>query len=198
MASAATNDIDGSATQKSYPKDYRLSIRIVADPATYDPKKDWMLDIEFRCQDLLQVMREGLFWTTSNVVPERGCLAKTSGPMATHYRWRRLWDLCEFADRPESECCWVATATLYAHSVKTLADFRLHTLHRKGVTFAQANNKTGHSVFIYDRAGGDNNFNCFLDNLHPSHGSWWFWPMEAILDYDALGCGAKTETGSLD
>lgn len=195
MASNATNDIDGSATQKSYPKDYKILMRITASAATYNVKNDWMLSIVFRCHDLLQIMREGLFWTTSNVVPERGWLSNTTGPDAAFHPWQRVWELREFADRDEPQCRWVATVTLFAHSVESLANFRLHTLHRQNVRSAEARNKEGFSVFLYNCVVGGKNFNCFIDNLHPSHGSWWFWPMEAILDYDTLDVGGEKNGG---
>lgn len=120
-----------------------------------------------------------------NVVPERGWLAPTSQPASNYHRWQRVWELVEFADKPELQCRWVATATLYAHSIRSSADFRLHALHRQNVVFAVAKNKDGFAVFDY-HCTVDEIINCFVDSLPPSHGTWWFWPMETILDYDTL------------
>jgi hypothetical protein len=139
-------------------------------------------------------MREGLFWTTSNVVPEGGWLGATKGNCEKHHSWQRVWELREFADRAESQSRWVATATLYGHSWKPLADFRLHSLDRQNVASGGATNKIGNSVFVYNRSPDGLNFNCFDEKLHPSYGSWWFWPMEAILDYDTLTCRDRGKT----
>lgn len=183
-------------------KDYRITLRVTtATQASYNNTKDWMLVMDFRCHDLLQIMKEGLFWTTSNVVPEGGWLGARKGSGDMPHAWQRVWELREFADRETSQCRWVGTATLYGHSWKALADFRLHTLHRRMVASGGAYNKSGKCVFVYNRSPNLHNFNCFVDNLHPHGpcGSWWFWPMDAILDYDTLSYeeGKKTEVDTL-
>ncbi|OIW34832.1 hypothetical protein CONLIGDRAFT_675788 [Coniochaeta ligniaria NRRL 30616] len=202
MTSNTANTMDGSTAQAqdSYAtKDYKITLRICANPATLDSTKDWLLEMEFRCHDLLRIMKEGLFWTSSNVVPGRGWLGNTRGSYAKHLSKQRVWELRDFADQEESQCRWVATATLYGHSWKFLADFRLHSLLRRNIGSCWAVNKMGDCVFVYNRSPDQPNCNCFDDKLHPSHGSWWFWPMEAILDYDTLttlSCrdGEKTNT----
>ncbi len=103
MASDAANGMDDSTAQIRKPyatKDYLIKIHLTAaDHASYANPKDWLLLIEFRCHDLLQIMREGLFWTTSNVVPEGGWLNGTKGNPAKCHSWTRVWELREFADR---------------------------------------------------------------------------------------------------
>lgn len=196
MAANAQNDVDDSQPKNLCPKDYVVDIRLTADPATYDASKNWILVMEVRCHDLLQIMRHGLFWTTSNVVPESGFYAPTSASIKSH-PFQRSWVLREFADKPESQSRWSATAILYVHSIKTLANFRLHTLYQRNVVTSAAWNPEKKNVFSYSTIDDENNYNCFVDSLHPLHGSWWFWPMEAVLDYDTLGCGAETEKESL-
>jgi hypothetical protein len=203
MVSNTAFEIKCPALQSSYPKDYKLRIKLVENPATWNPKQDWMLFIEFRCHDLLQIMRQGLFWTTSNVVPEAGWLGQANPNMTARYEWQRVWELRDIVDKPESQCRWAATVILYAHSMKTLADFRLHTLRRQNVESAVAWDKNGRKIFLYNAAPGEsaNNFNCLVDHLHPAYGSWWFWPFDAVLDYETVvntgECAEKTETGSL-
>jgi len=80
---------------------YKIRVVLSPNPAKFDVSKDWILAAKFLCSDLLQEMRHGLFWTTSNIVPECG----------------------------------------------------------------------------------------FDGKLHPKYGSWWFWPMETVLDYDELESG---------
>lgn len=196
MTSGTATQLDGTTAaqaQVSYAaKDYQITIKFTApDRVTHprlDSPKDWLLCMEFRCCDLLRIMKEGLYWTTSNVVPEGGWLGATAGSEAKIYPWKRVWELREFPELDESQCRWVAKAALYAHSWEPLADFRLHTLRRENVRSVEALNKIGGTVFLYNREPGDYNYNCFVDTLHPRFGSRWFWPMEEVLDYDLLNC----------
>lgn len=209
MASGTAMQIDGTTSaqaQNSYAtKDYQITIKLTALERVpnlhLDSPEDWLLCMKFRCCDLLRVMKEGLYWTTSNVVPEGGWLAPTTNSEST-FSWKRVWELREFPELDESQCRWVATATLYAHSWEPLADFRLHTLRRENVRSVGALNKIDRTVFVYNTQPGDYNYNCFVDTLHPKFGSWWFWPMEKVLDYDLLNCEGmfqcnnKTEAGT--
>jgi len=117
--------------------------------------------------------------------------------MRKNLPWQRIWELREHPDRPVPHNRWVATVTLYSQSFQELARFRLHNLQHTNVSSCRATNKTGNCVFVYNRTAGGHNCNCFVDNLYPSYGSWWFWPMNEILDYDTLDDGAQADIGSL-
>lgn len=43
------------------------------------------------------------------------------------------------------------------------------------------------------------NINCWVDELHPQYGSWWFFPMETVPDYGTIDAEGTTvtEKGSL-
>jgi hypothetical protein len=195
MVAHVTNKGDKPSIQASYTRDYGISTHIYNDGAIYDRKKDWFLKVEFRCDDLLRVMREGLYWTMSNVVPEKGWLGeRTTNSITTTHPWQRVWELREYANKPAPESRWVAVMTLYTFTVQTAANFRLDTLRHRNIGSCKATNKLGNCVFLYNRIS-NNNYNCFVDKLHPTYGCWWFWPMDAILDYDSDG--VKTETESL-
>ena len=191
MALSISNDFDNLAPRE-YSHDYGLEIRLARNPDNHDPARDWVIIAEFRCHDLLQMMRQGLFWTTSNVVPERG-FYDDRGPKILNHRHKRIWQLNEFVDgRPDSQCRWVGTITLYANSVKSLADFRLHTLEQRNISWCVATNRDGKTVFQYGPREPNMDINCFDYKLQPSYESWWFWPMERVLDYETMGCGATT------
>ncbi|KAB5547259.1 hypothetical protein GE09DRAFT_206141 [Coniochaeta sp. 2T2.1] len=179
----------GSST-KSFPKDYRLHIRLVPDPSSME-KSDWLVHIDFNCRGLLQIMREGLSWTTSNVIPEGGFICE-----ALYFRYKRVYELREVPDKPASESRWTATATVYADSVQALSDFRLTTLSRRHLLQSYALNKDKNAVFsfINESLPGDepSNYNCFIDILHPKYGSWWFWPIEEITDCEKKARGSLT------
>ena len=107
--------------------------------------------------------------------------------------FKRVRQLREFADKPESQCRWAANLYLFADSKETLANFRLHTLCQRSIFSCTATNKQGNVVFEYSRLEPWYNINCFDDKLHPKYDSWWFWPMETVLDYDEL---ESSRTGS--
>ena len=193
----ATQDTGSTAPRPSYPKNYVVLIRLRLDSAApYKPKEHWVLDFAFQCHDLLRTMEEGLLWTTSNVVPGRGWINRWQ-PSTTYsqtHTCHRVWELSECPGRPEIECRWVAIATLNAHSEQVLGDFRLRTLSRRNVdsVCAAFRDQPARTVFRYGGPSyngpgmeGSLNYNCFEDRLQPSHGSWWFWPMEELPDYDA-------------
>lgn len=189
--------INDHSPPRNYSRDYSILIRLAPNLDKRNPAVDSVLAITIRCHDLLQVMRQGLFWTTSNVVPEGGFYAPMEANPKSSYQFKRIWKLREFTNRPESECRWVGEVFLFDHSIQALGDFRLYTLRREHIFFCSCTNKSGNGVFQYSRSDPTKNINCFSDDLHPSHGSWWFWPMETILDYNALGCGEKAATERL-
>ncbi|KAK3372749.1 hypothetical protein B0T24DRAFT_621185, partial [Lasiosphaeria ovina] len=111
--------------------------------------RDWQATFGFQCHNLLQVMRQGLFWTTSNIVPE-GCFYTTT------------------ADKPKHQSRWVGNVTI-----------RLDTLSLGDVFRCWAEGKDGLHVFNYSPSLSLANINCWQDDLHPLDGSWWFWPMDS-------------------
>ncbi|KAB5560053.1 hypothetical protein GE09DRAFT_76493 [Coniochaeta sp. 2T2.1] len=138
----------GSST-KSFPKEYALQMRLVPDPARTnedsETKSDWILvHLGFNCHGLLDIMHEGLFWTTSNVVPEGGFIRE-----AENGRLKRVYELREVPDKPASESRWTATATVFADSVQALSDFRLTTLSRRHLLQSYALNKDSNAVFSF-------------------------------------------------
>ncbi|KAK3375848.1 hypothetical protein B0T24DRAFT_617157 [Lasiosphaeria ovina] len=177
---------------RDYTRDYTVDVRLIPNTARHNPPVDWIVVAVFKCHDLLLVMQKGLFWTTSNVVAERGYYANIT-PSDDRYTLKRVWGLREFPDRPESQSSWVAEITLYADSIQTLSNFRLDKLYQRNISCCQASTDKGLFVFRYSHLRPLTNINCFADNLHPSYGSWWFWPMEAILDYDALESEERVE-----
>lgn len=204
MAANNQDSTDNAFAPQEYSRGYILIIKFIINNEKeykYDSKKDWLLQAEFRCHDLLHVMRHGLFWTTSNIVPERGYRYMTS-IKADDRPLRRVWELREHADRPESQCRWTATFNLQAQSHKTLADFRLRAMRQENICSAVAWNTMNppQVVFHYDHprlTSVRQDINCWIDDLHPAHGSWWFFPMETVPDYDKINEGTVMEKGSL-
>ncbi|KAK3348829.1 hypothetical protein B0T25DRAFT_519196 [Lasiosphaeria hispida] len=81
----------GSKPQ-SYTHDYHIGMQLLHNPQNLDGSREWQVTCDFRCHDLLQVMRQGLFWTTSNTVPE-GCFYATTDDSHKPYNLKRIWEL---------------------------------------------------------------------------------------------------------
>ncbi|KAK0713456.1 hypothetical protein B0T26DRAFT_677790 [Lasiosphaeria miniovina] len=174
------DEATGSGSQpQSYTHDYRINMQLLPDPETPGAPRDWQVTCGFQCHDLLRVMRQGLFWTTSNIVPE-GCFYTTTGDeIRKPYTMKRIWELRELPDKPKYQSRWVGTFNLYVTKSEQLRTIRLDMLSRENVFRCFAKGKDGLHVFNYSPSPSLANVNCWLDNLHPLDGSWWFWPMDS-------------------
>ncbi|KAK3380550.1 hypothetical protein B0T24DRAFT_697049 [Lasiosphaeria ovina] len=194
IASMGNLRIADDPPPREYTRDYTFDVRLIPNTARHNPPLDWIVVAVFKCHDLLQVMQKGLFWSTSNVVPSGAYFANVP-PNTDRYSVKRVWGLREFPDRPESQSSWVAEISLYACSIPTLTNFRLHHLHQRNISSCEATTSQGVHVFKYSHLLPLKNINYFADDLHPSQGSWWFWPMDTVADYGALtlGSGERVE-----
>lgn len=188
VANNQDSTMSDTTTTKDVSRDYKLQLRFTS--SVLQGVKEWNIVAEFRCHDLLHVMRHGLFWATSNTVIERGYYSANDGNFnANGWRYRRGWELQDCPEKPTSQCRWVAKFTLFANTVKTLAHFQLRDLRQEDIQDAFAWNGKAEIVFMYENpqyTSGDRNINCWIDELHPSHGSWWFFPMDTLPEYSTL------------
>ncbi|KAK3363879.1 hypothetical protein B0T25DRAFT_425980, partial [Lasiosphaeria hispida] len=149
---------------------------------------EWTVEVRVWCHDLLKVMRQGFSWTTSNVVPNGGFYRSYYDKR--HERLHlgpfvhmRRWSLQEFTDRPELQCSWLADISVFTKSPQALATFCLDALLAPGIQqkirYCSAWNEDRELVFSYTHRSLPErtpSMNCFVDELHPMYGSWWFWP----------------------
>jgi hypothetical protein len=80
-------------------------------------------------------------------------------------------------------------AGLQHSPIPTLANFRLHAIRQENIFDAGSSKpgkKTAYENEQYTGTSADYNFNSWIDELHPSHGSWWFFPMDTLPDYSTL------------
>jgi hypothetical protein len=208
MATNNQDSIDNAVAPHEYSRGYKLIVRFqslsaMRKTSSSTKKKDWLIKAEFWCHDLLHVMRHSLFWTTSNVVPESSYIADNT--IGSTLPLIRVWELREYANKSKSQCRWTATFKLYAHSVNQLADVRLSALRQENISSAEAWNTMDppRHVFQYYHPKStsgpkEGNINCWIEDLHPAHGSWWFFPMEMVPDYDKIDFKKEVmERGSL-
>ena len=126
-----------------------------------------------------------------------------SDPSSKYYFHRRVWTLhsTPSTKSSSSECSWSATISVDAHSMRPLAGFRPEIVTQQSVVWARATDQERRTVFRYSHPKSiyKSNINCYADQLHPHHGSWWFWPTRAgsDADYDVtvLGCLGEKDGG---
>ncbi|KAK3943372.1 hypothetical protein QBC46DRAFT_377663 [Diplogelasinospora grovesii] len=174
---------------------YFLEIRLVPDHNITKNPQLWLVTIQLHCHDLPQLMREGLFWTTSNVAPGLGYFEESnskSSRLIKPFSVVRGWKLSEFADK---QCRWSGGIYVNAHSVQTVSSFQIHWLSRQNISRVRATDKQGRGVFEYNHQNPGRNINCIYDDLQPSRGSWWFWPMESV-PHRVQGCVEKPEVST--
>ena len=91
---------------------YSLQILLVSDRRDRREPQEWIAILKFRCQDLPQLMQEGLFWTASNVVPALGYIEPTTTHNGPPGDWIRHWELREWPNKPPDKSRWVASLAL--------------------------------------------------------------------------------------
>ncbi|KAK3372129.1 hypothetical protein B0H63DRAFT_526989 [Podospora didyma] len=164
-----------------------LILRPSRDVASGNSRSVWMARLEFDCNDLPKLMRDGLRWDSAmNVIRERGFWAPVSEPeYQSKYAVFRQWHLQEHTTKPETECRWVARAKVYAQKVYQLSDFKLWALDRVNIESAVAHNQDGQQVFHWCKRDPEWDINCIHDGadyFSCGVGKWWFWPMGGERD----------------
>ena len=147
----------------------------------------WAATFVIRCDDVSRLMREGLFWTPDNVIPEEGHLF---GPvhrswLAKGLRHGRSWIL---ADKSNGENLrWVGRLEVSARLCEIFQAFRLQTLSMENVSHVYAQNGNGQMVYNYLRCWPGKDCNYIYDD-NPLEG-WWPWPKEGGTTATVRGAG---------
>jgi len=155
---------------------YTLEIRLTTNPKEDTDEKPgaWLVILVFHCHDLPQLMQEGLFWTTSNVVPELGYIEQSGK------HWVRHWRLRQYPNKAAKESRWLASLKFYHSSYNEAANVPIEQFSRGNVASSRGWNKQAKVIFSYDILDPAINVNCIYPRLQPSFGSWWIWPMGGL------------------
>ncbi|KAM7184996.1 hypothetical protein V8F20_011980 [Naviculisporaceae sp. PSN 640] len=141
----------------------------------------WFLTIRFYCHDLGKLMREGLWWSYANIVPELGSFREID-PDRTLQRYtrQRYWVLRENSDKDESQVAWHGHIILEAKDYDTLGNVSLNHLSRNNIFSCTGFNRDGERIFYCEPNTSRPAINCLYEGLHPGNGSWWIWPMDRL------------------
>jgi hypothetical protein len=137
----------------------------------------WEATLTVRCPDVPRLMREGLFWSVDNIVPEEGFIqAAPPHSKASGYSHVRTWIL---TDKPESRGGhgtpeWVACLEVFATAIEALTGLRPQNLTRAHIWKANAWDVHRRLIYNYDSYAPAQNYNCVYDDT-PLRG-WWPWP----------------------
>ncbi|KAI1215126.1 uncharacterized protein F4807DRAFT_21781 [Annulohypoxylon truncatum] len=150
------------------------------------PSKRWLGELQFKCINVPQIMREGLCWTMDNVSWEDGFFSPTCSNGSEFVK--EFWMNCDLLrdgycrtrhyflrDLQEDPPRWVAHFQIYAAKDRTLAEFRLGDLSLENVEYAVARgNPGGRHIYYYKKDNPQVTFNAIYDDM-PMEG-WWPWP----------------------
>jgi hypothetical protein len=153
-----------------------LTLRMVPDPSMPDyGKASWAAIFGVKCRDVPQLMREGLFWSVDNVLPEEGHMLHSLKPEweARGFQHGRQWIL---ADKPSDGEVpkWVAFLTVISPSLELVTRFRIQDLSPSKVCNATAWDAANRLIYNYNCRVQGQNYNCIYDDK-PLEG-WWPWP----------------------
>ena len=147
----------------------------------------WAATLVIRCDDVSRLMREGLFWTPNDVIPEEGHLFSPVHRkwLAKGLRHGRSWILADKSNGENPR--WVGRLGVSTRLYETLHAFRLQNLSMENVSHVYAQNGNGQMVYNYLRCWPKNDYNYIYDDK-PLQG-WWPWPKEGATPTTVRGAG---------
>jgi len=147
--------------------------------------KQWFATISFRCHDIGKTMKEGLYWTSKNSIPEleRYETMTPFGHKSFSRHISREYTLHEFPDMPNRQASWVANVAVFSRDKETLSSSWLDNLVENNVHSVKVWNKEGQISYEYGSEGGSNEtFHAIDGNLPPRNDHLWLLPKESPLN----------------
>lgn len=164
---------------------YKLSMSFLPDgslPESKHYQAAWCVMLSLEFHDFPKFMREGLWWSCANIVPELGFFQRADPRNTTgRYTHARHWTLREYPEKEEAELQWHGLLKLSAKSYSILTEFSLGQLTRENIYMCTAFNRQGEWIFHRKPSCQEPAINCFYDGLHPGNGSWWIFPMDRLV-----------------
>ncbi|KAI1209807.1 uncharacterized protein F4807DRAFT_91105 [Annulohypoxylon truncatum] len=162
-----------------------IEIALCPDPPNTPRAPLWYARLFFKCDNVPQLMREGLYWSLNNVQWEDGYIS-ADGPYEPHNEldgtineWLQSKGLKlsrnYFLRDLQMPCRWVARFQIYAAEFKTLADVRLEELSMDDIRHTFAWSVGGKEyVYGYQALQPEQSYNAIYDDM--PMGGWWPWP----------------------
>ncbi|XDG04639.1 hypothetical protein ABKA04_004254 [Annulohypoxylon sp. FPYF3050] len=145
----------------------------------------WYARLKFKCDNVPQLMREGLYWSLDNVQWEDGYINTHGLPEPNNEDDKEMNDYVlykglkytrnYFLRDLQVPSRWVARFQIHAPTLKTLGDMRLENLSMEDIHYVRAwsSGRKG-LIYGYEAKHPQNSYNVIYDDM-PMEG-WWVWP----------------------
>ncbi|KAK9776737.1 hypothetical protein SCAR479_06475 [Seiridium cardinale] len=158
----------------------RVDVRMEICPVVENKRADqpWYGVLWLRCNDLAQLMREGLHILSAGeimVTQIRPQMWSMRGLPNESWTLRRYFSFLDAQKPPQ----WIATLRAHSDSVEALQDINIGALSFRNVVAANAWDKEGNAVYRFERWAPARAYNDILGDA-PLDG-WWPWPREVVL-----------------
>ncbi|KAI1390656.1 uncharacterized protein F4822DRAFT_393929 [Hypoxylon trugodes] len=144
-----------------------------------DRRSSWLGQMDIKCSDVPLMMREGLHWSTANIVKEEGYVEdidpRKADRLGQHYfqcTVTRYWFLRDLQEPPR----WTTCLRIHAPDHDSAPKIRFDDWTLKMVHMARAWGLSKKLIYQYDIRKPQDCFNCIYDNM-PLKG-WWPCPKE--------------------
>ncbi|KAI0850647.1 hypothetical protein F5Y00DRAFT_268384, partial [Daldinia vernicosa] len=144
----------------------------------------WCGQINIKCDNVPQLMLEGLHWTTDNVLWEEGYVADLFETSAVYIHPDTLEDLFKagrtmgrhyfLQDMQQEPPRWIAHLQIHAEFYETLAGFKLGELSIENVRSVFAWGGRRECIYSWTKEEPWDAYNAIYDDM-PMDG-WWPWP----------------------
>ncbi|KAI2463929.1 hypothetical protein F4781DRAFT_425944 [Annulohypoxylon bovei var. microspora] len=150
----------------------------------------WCARLIFKCENVPQLMREGLYWSLSNVQWEDGFITSYAPAVNNSFdeimneycleeglMYTRHYFLHDLQVPPR----WIAHFQIHADTIRLLADLRLESLCKEHVYHAIAwSFGRQETIYRYDKSDWEGWYNVIYDDM-PLEG-WWPWPKKENIE----------------
>ncbi|KAI1382989.1 uncharacterized protein F4822DRAFT_421786 [Hypoxylon trugodes] len=143
----------------------------------------WFAQLNVRCKDITELMRDGFHVTEENVLWNEGKIGDTTD-IYTDFDMSFVNQICEsgkirtreyvLRDTQSNPPRWTAFLQVHAETDAVLSNFRLGRISAANVHGAQAFGANGRIVYNYSALSPANSFNIIYDDM-PMEGLW-PWP----------------------
>lgn len=137
----------------------------------------WYAQMSIQCHDVPRLMREGLHWTSANLIQEEGYVTDYDYKDKPLYRSNKTkfinTRVLFLADR-QAPARWTSYLHVHATSLDIIRNFRLSDLCMNMVQSVTADTASSQRIYQFQACNQQENFNAIYDDM-PMEG-WWPWP----------------------
>ncbi|KAI1084872.1 hypothetical protein F5B20DRAFT_591908 [Whalleya microplaca] len=155
---------------KLYPLKKNIEFTFSPDPTAHPATQEWRGLMVIECVDVPRLMREGIYWTSDNVMKEEGWLSKNAtGLTWSHTRQYFLQDL-------QKPTRWLANLKIESSSYTALRNVRPENLTVENMDSAYAWGYSGREIYMWQSRDPSTWINVIYNDMPLER--MWPWPKE--------------------